>query len=157
MCNSLWLSCLDFSLIKAESVTLHTFIVSNSFPRLWSNSRHCRISGKGKWGHTKYRRIPKCEEHKQGRVPKCSLPRKTLWNKLCLHVLCAVLSWVCTCIPAIILYITEFCFELFPRLCNLLRCCKAYHVDIGIHYILVWELYFTGYVICLYITELVLN
>ena len=30
-------------------------------------------------------------------------------------------------------------FESFPRLCNSLRCCKSYHVDIGLHYILVIE------------------
>ena len=30
----------------------------------------------GKLGRTKYRRIPKCEGDKQGRVPKCSLPPK---------------------------------------------------------------------------------
>ena len=32
--------------------------------------------GKGKWGRKKCRRIPKCEGDWQGRVPKCSLPRK---------------------------------------------------------------------------------
>ena len=30
-------------------------------------------------------------------------------------------------------------FELFPRLCNFLRSCKAYHVDIRLHYITVFE------------------
>ena len=33
-------------------------------------------SEEGKWGRTKYRRIPKCEDDKQGRVPKRSLSRK---------------------------------------------------------------------------------
>ena len=31
-------------------------------------------------------------------------------------------------------------FELFPRLCNLLCCYKAYHVGIGLHYIIVFKL-----------------
>ena len=34
-----------------------------------------------KWGREKCRRIPKREGNWQGRVPKCSLPRKTLQNK----------------------------------------------------------------------------
>ena len=37
--------------------------------------------GEGKWGRKKCRRIPKCEGDWQGRVPKCSLPRKSLQNK----------------------------------------------------------------------------
>ena len=39
---------------------------------------HCL--GEGKWGRTKYRRIPKSEGDWKGRVPKCSLPtrKKTL-------------------------------------------------------------------------------
>ena len=37
--------------------------------------------GQGKWGRTKYRRIPKCEGDWKGRVPKCSLPRRTRQNK----------------------------------------------------------------------------
>ena len=37
--------------------------------------------GEGKWGRKKYRRIPKCEGDWQGRVPMCSLPRKTLQNE----------------------------------------------------------------------------
>ena len=37
--------------------------------------------GEGKWGRKKCRRIPKCDGDWQGRVPKCSLPRKTLQNK----------------------------------------------------------------------------
>ena len=32
--------------------------------------------GEGKWGRTKYRRIPESEGDWKGRVPKCSLPRK---------------------------------------------------------------------------------
>ena len=32
--------------------------------------------GEGKWGRKKCRRIPKCGGDWQGRVPKCSLPRK---------------------------------------------------------------------------------
>ena len=32
----------------------------------------------GKWGRTKYRRIPEGEGDWKGRVPKCSLPRKSL-------------------------------------------------------------------------------
>ena len=39
------------------------------------------FSGEGKWGRTKYRRIPTCEGDKQGRVQRCSLPWKTLLNK----------------------------------------------------------------------------
>ena len=31
-------------------------------------------------------------------------------------------------------------FELFLRLCNVLRCDKAQHMDIGLHYIIVIEL-----------------
>ena len=30
-------------------------------------------------------------------------------------------------------------FELFPRLCNFLRCCTVYHVDIRLHYITVFK------------------
>ena len=37
--------------------------------------------GEGKWGRKKCRRIPKREGDWQGRVPKCSLPRKPLQNK----------------------------------------------------------------------------
>ena len=37
--------------------------------------------GEGKWGRKKCRRIPKCEGHWQGRVPKRSLHPKTLQNK----------------------------------------------------------------------------
>ena len=37
--------------------------------------------GEGKWGRKKCRRIPKREGDWQGRVPKCSLPGKTLENK----------------------------------------------------------------------------
>ena len=29
--------------------------------------------------------------------------------------------------------------KLLSQLCNLLRCCKAHHVDIGLHYIIVFE------------------
>ena len=43
-------------------------------------------------------------------------------------------------------------FELFPQLCNLLHCYKAYHVGIGLHYINVSN-EFTGYVIYFYIAE----
>ena len=28
-------------------------------------------------------------------------------------------------------------FELFILSCNFLRCCKVYHVDVGLHYIIV--------------------
>ena len=31
-------------------------------------------------------------------------------------------------------------FELIPWLCNILRCCKTYYVNIGLHYILVFKL-----------------
>ena len=41
---------------------------------------HWRL-GEGKWGRKKCRRIPKCEGDWQGRVPKCSLTRKTFQNK----------------------------------------------------------------------------
>ena len=37
-----------------------------------------KILGEGKWGGTKYRRIPESQGDWKGRVPKCSLPRKTL-------------------------------------------------------------------------------
>ena len=37
--------------------------------------------GEGKWGRKKCRRIPMCEGDWQGRVPMCSLHRKTLQNK----------------------------------------------------------------------------
>ena len=43
-------------------------------------------------------------------------------------------------------YVIIFCtlqkigFELFPLLCNLLRCYRAYHGGIGLHYIIVFEL-----------------
>ena len=30
-------------------------------------------------------------------------------------------------------------FELSPWLCNVLRCCQAYHTKIGLHYIIVFE------------------
>ena len=30
--------------------------------------------------------------------------------------------------------------ELISQLCNVVCCCKAYHVDIGLHYIIVFEL-----------------
>ena len=40
------------------------------------------LLGEAKWGCKKCRRIPKCEGDWQGRVPKCSLPRKKpLQNK----------------------------------------------------------------------------
>ena len=39
--------------------------------------RRCGVLGEGKWGRTKYRRIPESEGDRKGRVPKCSLPRKT--------------------------------------------------------------------------------
>ena len=30
-------------------------------------------------------------------------------------------------------------FEIFPRLCNFLRCCRGFHVDIRLHYVIVFE------------------
>ena len=30
-------------------------------------------------------------------------------------------------------------FEWFPQLCNVLRCCKAYHADIRLHYVIVFK------------------
>ena len=38
------------------------------------------FSGEGKWGRTKYRRIPKCEGDKQGRVPKVPEPQKKIFR-----------------------------------------------------------------------------
>ena len=37
--------------------------------------------GDGKWGFTKYKRTPKCEGDRKGRVPKRPLSRQTLQNK----------------------------------------------------------------------------
>ena len=48
--------------------------------KLSRNSLAKRVR-RGKWGCTKYRRIPKREETSTGRVPKRSLPRKNLQNK----------------------------------------------------------------------------
>ena len=33
-------------------------------------------------------------------------------------------------------------FKFVPGLCNFLRCCKAYHVGIGLHYRIVFEFIF---------------
>ena len=45
-------------------------------------------------------------------------------------------------------------FELSSHLCNFMRCCRAHHVDIGLHYMVVFELiYRLCHVFC--ITELV--
>ena len=40
----------------------------------------------------------------------------------------------------IIFYITELVLKLFPRLYNFCCCFKVYHVDIGLHYIIVFEI-----------------
>ena len=45
-------------------------------PECWENAL-----GEGKWGRTKYRRIPESEGDWKGQVPKCSLPRKLFKNK----------------------------------------------------------------------------
>ena len=39
-------------------------------------------------------------------------------------------------------------FRIISRLCNSLRCCKTYHLDIGLHHIIVFDFLkdFTGYV-----------
>ena len=46
--------------------------------------------------------------------------------------------------------------ELISQLCDFLRCCKTYHVDIGLHYIIVSNS-LTSYVIYFCITELASN
>ena len=40
-----------------------------------------RKLGEGKWGRTKYRRIPESKGYWKGRIPKRALPGKTLLNK----------------------------------------------------------------------------
>ena len=47
-------------------------------------------------------------------------------------------------------------FESFVPLRSFLRCCKAYHVDIGLHDIIVLN-EFTGYAVYLCVTDLVSN
>ena len=55
------------------------------------------------------------------------------------------------------LFFFQTWFRIIPQLCNFWRCCRAYYVDIGLHYIIVLESQSTGYVIYFYITELFSN
>ena len=50
---------------------------SKSIPEFRAHFPEAIPLGERKWGRTKYRRIPESESDRKGRVPRCSLPRKT--------------------------------------------------------------------------------
>ena len=80
--------------LQSLAVKKKLFFLETNLASRWEGVRLPRASGKspdfpgnspnlgeGKWGRKKCRRIPKRGGDWQGRVPKCSLPRKPLQNK----------------------------------------------------------------------------